>query len=160
MGLTAEIEPVSAPRLPGDWIGGIHRAARGLEESLANPEHLRQLADELTQVAESTGASMVTGASPLGNQLAGLVAGQPGSGLTLWAQNGAHGTLLVIEGVLASGAQLARTATRARVAGADRVVGVAVVAEPRGLAACRHELGDDVRALREIDFLPETLRSF
>jgi hypothetical protein len=160
MGLTAEIERVSAPRFAGDWIGAIHGAARDLEESLADPARLGQLADELTQVAASTGARMVTGASPLGNQLAGLVAGRPGSGLTLWAQNGAHGTLLVIEGVLASGAQLARTAARARAAGADRVVGAAVVAEPRGLAICREELGDDVRALRELDFVPDTLPGF
>jgi hypothetical protein len=93
---------------------------------------------------------MVTGASPLGHQLAGLVVGMTKSPLALWAQNGAHGTVLVIEGVLASGAQLSSAAKRARAAGATRVVGAAVIAEPNGLASCRKELGDEIRALGEL----------
>lgn len=67
-----------------------------------------------------------------------------------WAQNGAHGTVLVIEGVLASGAQLTSAAKRARAASATRVVGAAVIAEPNGLASCRKELGDEIHALREL----------
>ena len=81
---------------------------------------------------------------------AGLVVGMTKSPLALWAQNGAHGTVLVIEGVLASGAQLTSAAKRARAAGATRVVGAAVIAEPNGLANCRKELGDEIHALREL----------
>ncbi len=138
------------PGPDGDWIDVILRAARDLEGSLADPDQLRSVTVQLADVAAATGARMVTGASPLGHQLAGLVAGMATPALTLWAQNGAHGTMLVIEGVLASGAQLTNTARRARAAGADRVVGAAVIAEPSGLASCRLELGDEIRALREL----------
>lgn len=147
-------EPARQPRPDGDWIGVILRAGRDLEESLADPDRLREVTAQLADVAAVTGAGMITGASPLGNQLAGLVVGMAKPPLTLWAQNGAHGTVLVIEGVLASGAQLTSTARRARAAGADRVVGAAVVAESNGLASCRKELGDEVRALRELALAP------
>jgi hypothetical protein len=143
-------EPARQPRPDGDWIGVILKAGHDLEESLADPDRLRELTAQLADVAAASGAGMITGASPIGHQLAGLVAGLNGSSLALWAQNGAHGTVLVIEGVLASGAQLASTARRARAAGADRVVGAAVVAESNGLASCRRELGDEIRALREL----------
>jgi hypothetical protein len=143
-------DPAAQPGSDGGWIDVIRRAARDLEGSLADPDRLRDVTVQLADVAAATGARMVTGSSPLGHQLAGLVAGMADPALTLWAQNGAHGTMLVIEGVLASGAQLTNTAKRARAAGADRVVGAAVVAEPFGLASCRRELGDEVRALREL----------
>ncbi len=142
--------------LPGDtqprpeaWIETVQRAVRDLEDSLGRGGRLSEVAAQLAAVVAATGATMVTGSSPLGHQLAGAVAGCADSRVTLWAQNGAHGTVLVIEGVLASGAQLIQTAKRARGAGADRVVGAAVVAEPNGLATCRKELGDEISALTE-----------
>jgi hypothetical protein len=138
-------------RQPGDsWIEVIHRAGRELEDSLTDPDRLKEVTVQLAAVAADTGAAMITGASPLGHQLAGLVVGMTKSPPALWAQNGAHGTVLVIEGVLASGAQLTSTARRARAAGATRVVGAAVIAEPNGLARSRKELGDEIHALREL----------
>jgi hypothetical protein len=135
----------------GRWLDRIHQAGRDLEDTLTDPVRLRDVTGHLAAIAADTGAAMVTGASPLGHQLAGLVVGMTQAPLTLWAQNGAHGTVLVIEGVLASGAQLTSAARRARAAGATRVVGAAVMAEPSGLASCRRELGDEIRALQEID---------
>jgi hypothetical protein len=143
-------EPAGQPRPDGDWIEVILRAGRELEDSLTDPDRLREVTAQLAEVAAATGAGMITGASPLGHQLAGLVVGMAKSPLALWAQNGAHGTVLVVEGVLASGAQLTSAARRARAAGAARVVGAAVVAEPNGLAMCREELGDEIRALGEL----------
>jgi uracil phosphoribosyltransferase len=58
--------------------------------------------------------------------------------------------MLVVEGMLVSGAQMARAAARAKAAGAERVVGAAVLAEPTGLASCRREIGDEITALREL----------
>jgi hypothetical protein len=143
-------EPAGQPGVAGSWIEEIHRAGRDLEDSLTDPDRLKELTLQLAAVAADTGAAMITGASPLGHQLAGLVVGMTKSPLALWAQNGAHGTVLVIEGVLASGAQLTSAAKRARAAGATRVVGAAVIAEPNGLASCRKELGDEIHALREL----------
>jgi hypothetical protein len=142
--------PAGQPGAADSWIEEIHRAGRDLEDSLTDPRRLREVTVQLAAVAADTGAAMVTGASPLGHQLAGLVVGMTKSPLALWAQNGAHGTVLVIEGVLASGAQLSSAAKRARAAGATRVVGAAVIAEPNGLASCRKELGDEIRALGEL----------
>ncbi|MFI5259441.1 MAG: hypothetical protein ACHQ01_07535 [Candidatus Limnocylindrales bacterium] len=143
-------EPAGQRRPDDSWIEAIRRAGRELEDSLTDPARLKDLTVQLAAVAADTGAAMITGASPLGHQLAGLVVGMTKSPVALWAQNGAHGTVLVIEGVLASGAQLTSTARRARAAGAVRVVGAAVIAEPNGLASCRKELGDEIRALREL----------
>lgn len=143
-------EPAGQPRPDGSWIEVIHRAGRELEDSLTDPNRLQEVTGQLAAVAADTGAAMITGASPLGHQLAGLVVGMTKAPLALWAQNGAHGTVLVIEGVLASGAQLTSAAKRARAAGATRVVGAAVIAEPSGLASCRKELGDEIHALREL----------
>jgi hypothetical protein len=136
------------------WVMAVGRTGRDLEEELADPASLRAITAALAEVAIDTGATMVTGASPLGNQLAGALAAGDHPSLQLWARNGAHGTVLVIEGVLASGVQMATTAKRARLAGAQRVVGAAVLAEARGLEMCRNEMADEVRALRELALAP------
>jgi hypothetical protein len=136
--------------VPGGWTAAVIEAGHALETALANPKELQEVADQLGELATACGAVMITGASAQGHQLAGLVAARASRPLTLWAQNGAHGTVLVVEGVLVSGAQMARAAARAKAAGAERVVGVAVLAEPSGLASCRREIGDEINALREL----------
>jgi hypothetical protein len=135
---------------PASWPVEVQRANHALEEELTDRARLEAIGAALADVARETGATMVTGASPLGHQLAGYVASHNDAGVVLWAQNGARGTVLVIEGVLVSGAQMISTARRAGAAGADRVVGAAVVAAGDGLALCRSEIGRDVHALREL----------
>lgn len=132
------------------WPEEVQRANHALEEELTDRRRLEAIGAALAEVARGTGATMVTGASPLGHQLAGYLASREDAGVALWAQNGARGTVLVIEGVLVSGAQMLGTARRARAAGADHVVGAAVVGESDGLAICRSEIGPDVHALREL----------
>lgn len=139
---------------PEHWVTAIVRVGRNLEEELVDPAALRAITAALAEIAIEMNAQMVTGASALGNQLAGALAAGDRPSLQLWAQNGAHGTVLVIEGVLASGVQMARTAKRARAAGAERVVGAAVLAEASGLEMCRGEMADEVRALREMVLAP------
>jgi adenine/guanine phosphoribosyltransferase-like PRPP-binding protein len=139
---------------PEHWVTAVTRVGRDLEEELADPAALRAITEALAEVAIETNAQMVTGASALGNQLAGVLAAGDHPSLQLWARNGAHGTVLVIEGVLASGVQMARTARRAREAGAERVVGAAVLAESSGLEMCRGDMADEVRALRELVLAP------
>jgi len=135
---------------PAPWPVEVQRANHALEEELTDRGRLEAIGAALAKVARETGATMVTGASPLGHQLAGYLASRDDAGVALWAQNGARGTVLVIEGVLVSGAQMLGTARRARAAGADRVVGAAVVGESDGLAMCRSEIGPEVHALREL----------
>ena len=67
--------PAGQPGAAGSWIEEIHRAGRDLEDSLTDPRRLREVTVQLAAVAADTGAAMVTGASPLGHQLAGLVVG-------------------------------------------------------------------------------------
>lgn len=138
---------------PATWVRSALAAAHDLEEDLADPAQLAEITRQLAEIADAAGAVMVTGASALGHQLAGLVAATAQPPVSLWAQNGARGTVLVLEGVLVSGTQIAMTARRARAAGADRVIGAAVIAEPTGLEMCRRELRDDVRALRTLAVL-------
>jgi len=132
-----------------DWLPRALTRARGLETSLAQSNRLNELAIAIERVADDLNCQMVTGASRIGDQLAGAVAARSGGRLTLWADNGAHGTVLVIEGYLYSGAQTLRVADRARRAGSERVVGVAVFAEAPGLTQCQAELGDAVVVLED-----------
>lgn len=133
------------------WVEQVTSAAHSVEESLSDRQSLDELARTLADIADSFGAEMVTGASSLGHQLAGVVASHSTRPLTLWANNGAHGTVLVIESVLASGVQLMSAARRAQAAGASRVVGAAVFGEPMGIERCRAELADDVVVVRPLE---------
>jgi uracil phosphoribosyltransferase len=133
-----------------EWMRTAIGAAHSLEDDLSDPAQVAAITKALVRVATENGAVMVTGASALGHQLAGLVAASARPHLALWAQNGARGTVMVVEGVLVSGAQMANAARRARAAGAERIVGAAVIAEPAGLASCRRETGDLIVALRDL----------
>jgi hypothetical protein len=135
---------------PDGWEAEIASAARALEDALGTQEDRDLIVGKLAGVAQDLECQMVTGASRVGDQLAGLLVGQAGDTLKLWAKNGAEGTVLVIDGVLATGAQIALTAGRAKRHGATRVVGAAIMADPIGLAVCRAELGDEVIALGPI----------
>lgn len=132
---------------PEGWLTAALGQARALESSLTNADRLDAVAGAIAQIANRLDCQMVTGASRVGDQLAGVVVARSDGRLTLWADNGAHGTMLVIEGYLYSGAQTTRMADRARRAGSDRVVGVAVLAEEAGLSRCRADLGDEVVVL-------------
>lgn len=132
---------------PEGWLAAALGQARALEAGLAQVDRLDAVAAAIGQIAERFDCQMVTGASRVGDQLAGVVAARSAGRLSLWADNGAHGTMLVIEGYLYSGAQTTRMAERARRAGSDRVVGVAIFAEEAGLSQCRSELRDEVVVL-------------
>jgi hypothetical protein len=92
----------------------------------------------------------VTGASRLGDQLAGVVVAQSSGKLSLWAENGAEGTVLILEGLLATGTQLVMTAERAREAGATGLVAAAVLADPSVLESAEQELGGALIALYSV----------
>ncbi len=138
-----------APRAD-DWFGAVVRAGAQLEQRLSSPDRLDEIAVRLAAVAMQLDCRMVTGASHVGDQLAGVLAARSGGRLALWAQNGTPGTVLIVDGILASGVQIASAARRARQSGAQRVVGAAVLADPAGLAMCRDDLGDEVVALEEM----------
>ena len=133
------------------WTMAVRRANHDLERALTDRGRLEAIAASLAVIVRTTGATMVTGASPLGHQLAGVIASRTDVSVALWAQNGASGTILVVEGVLVSGAQMIAAARRAQAAGASVVVGAAVLAQATGLAACR-ALGQEVEAIEEVRF--------
>lgn len=134
----------------GGWVSAVLRTASQLEADLGGGNKLEEITTRLSEAAHQLNAEMVTGASRLGDQLAGAVAGRSAGSLSLWAQNGAHGTVLVVEGLLATGAQVNRAMQRAREAGADRVAAVAVLADTSALAASRSNSGAEIIALDEI----------
>lgn len=136
---------------PTEWLTSIAMAGQDVESGMGEPERLGVLTGWIAGVADLHQCQMVTGASRLGDQLAGVVAAASKGRLKLWAENGAIGTLLVIDGVLASGTQVSRRAAQARRHGAHRVVGAVLVADPVGLDLCRRGLGDEVAAMRLLD---------
>lgn len=116
----------------------------------ANPAVLTEIRDRLLEAAINANCSTVSGASRLGDQLAGAVSAASGGRLGLWAHNGASGSVMIIEGVLATGTQLVGMGHLAREAGADRVVPAAVFADPSAEHFVRAELGSDVVVLEHV----------
>jgi hypothetical protein len=146
-----DVASVSDAPGPGGWLTSVAVAGREVEARMGDPERLDALTGWIAGVADLHKCGMVTGASRLGDQLAGVVAGASEGRLKLWAENGATGTLLVIDGVLASGTQVSRRAEQARRHGAHRVVGAVLVADPAGLDVCRRGMGDEVAAMSLLD---------
>ena len=124
------------------WAPAVLGATRELEQEIAAGEALRLVAASVLNVAEDGGYEQVTGASRMGDQVAGAAVALSSKALRLWLGGPMNGPVLIVDGVLATGTQMAAMAQEARLAGASRVGGVAVVATRNGLRFARDEVGD------------------
>lgn len=149
------INDVPHAAYPTDWAEQTLQLAHRLEADLGSDERFEGILGELQIQANRLGCEMVTGASGLGHQLAGALAHRSAGTLRLWVANGAAGTMLIVDGVLATGVQLGNRASAAKRSGATRVVGAVAIATDEGLEAARQMLGDEVIALRTASLLAE-----
>lgn len=130
------------------WPDRVLAVAQSLRDELASGDALQDVAARVLSHAEAHGLSAVTGASRIGDQLAGAAVALSGGRLHLATP--ADRGVLVVDGLLATGLQLQRAVARLRSVGAERVLGIAVMAESEALEACRASTGTDVVALEMI----------
>lgn len=120
-----------------------------LERELDHPAALDDVAREVNEIAHRFECGAVAGASALGARIAEASVAVSMNGLRVFDAHDPAETVLVIEGVLASGVQVARMAESARRAGAKHTPAVAVLADPHALKWYRGSSVDKVIALRE-----------
>lgn len=135
------------------WESRVIARVTQLEVDLSAGPALHDTAVVLGELARRAGVPSITGASQLGHQLAGAVAVLSDGALTLWSAGRRQDSVLVIEGLLATGAQAMRAAAAAKEAGATRVVIAAVLGERHAMAAMTPEFGDDLTALETVEIL-------
>jgi hypothetical protein len=101
-------------------------AGEALERALADPAVLTETSLRLIGVANDLGCKRVFGASAVGQRLAGAAVALASNGLKDQSAGVQGQAVLVIDGLLVTGTQLASAARRARLAGADMVCAAAV----------------------------------
>jgi orotate phosphoribosyltransferase len=118
-------EAKSGPDTP-EWP--VIAAALGdrLDDVLAEPDVLRQVVEALVDVATAHDAHAVLGASMAGALIAGAAVANAQNGLRAFGKRTPAERVVVIDGLLATGVNLARAVEAAREQGAQIVVAVAV----------------------------------
>lgn len=137
-------------RSPEDWPLAIAGLSERLERELDEPAVLDQIAREVTDIADRLHCDAIAGASPLGARIARASVAMSTNGLRVFDERVPGATVLVVDGVLASGVQTVRMARSARNLGARQTPAVAVLADPRALERCRNASPDGIIALREL----------
>ena len=133
---------------PQDWPAPAVSVARQLDDHLADPVRLKAVVMDLIGIATRFRCDSVTGASPVGERLAGAMVAS-GQRLRLFSPARPGRCVLVVDGLLATGTQLSGAMRRAQDAGARRTPAVALMAEHDALASLRNSAGQEVVALRE-----------
>jgi hypothetical protein len=120
-------EAMAGPRTP-EWP--VLAAALGdhLDDALAEPEFLREVVTRFMEVAVAHDAQFVLSASSTGRLIVGAAMANAGNGLRALVNGTNAERVVVIDGVLATGVNLARAVEIARRSGATTVVAVAVTA--------------------------------
>lgn len=112
-----------------EWPLGAVAVGDSLETALSMPDALLVIARAIAAEAESRGYDELVGASRVGDRLAGAAVATSHGRLSLRtrATNGDR-KVLVVDGVLATGAQIARMARELRGSGASRIGAIVVLA--------------------------------
>jgi len=133
---------------PDDWPSRVIAMARDLDVHLSEPDGLRAVVGELVSIAKRLECDSVAGASPIGERLAGAVAASD-HGLRLFARGQSARSVLVLDGMLATGVQLTRAMHLAREGGALHTPAATLMADRDSLRALRARSHEEVFALRE-----------
>jgi hypothetical protein len=117
-----------------------------LEEALADPAVLIQVSQEFIRIAETLRCDRIMGASQVGERLAGAVVAVANNGLRMYQPRQPAEHVLVIDGVAATGAQLAAACHQAATQGVPRVSAAAVLV----LGTSRRYLAEHVAVVESI----------
>jgi hypothetical protein len=134
---------------PEDWPFLVSDLARHLEAELGQPDVLVEVADKLAAIAQDHGCQAVAGASRIGGQLAGALVARGVNGIRLFSAADPVDTVLVVDGLLATGTQIARAVRVAKDAGAKQTVAAVVLGNHEAIDICRDEIQGDVVVLEE-----------
>jgi len=121
----AQVRAAAAPPAD-DQLFMAAEAGESLERALADPAVLTETSLRFVEVANDLGCKRVFGASALGQRLAGAVIALAANGLKDQTAGVDGEAVLVIDGLLVTGAQLASAARRARLSGASTVCAAVV----------------------------------
>lgn len=111
-----------------DWPLRAMEVGEHLASVLASGEALRDVSLSLVRLAEETNCAVVTGASEVGHRIAVVAVALADNGLKLFSVSSPSERVMVIEGALATGAQLIRTVRKLRAAGVNDVFVATVLA--------------------------------
>jgi uracil phosphoribosyltransferase len=128
-----------------DWADRVGELAERLRAELSGSDSLQEAAIRVADEAAKRKVHALTGASRLGDQLAGAVVAFSKGALHLATP--ADEDVLVLDGLLATGTQIEQAIRRLRRIGAQQVTGLALLAEREALESCRAATGSEVIAL-------------
>lgn len=134
-----------------EWPFAAAKFADALEAELSNHQTLMMIADRLCHLAHELDVEALVGASAVGDRLAGAVVAAGNGSLRLWSDqvDATPARLMIISGVINTGAELARSFEHARGVGVVSAVGAAVIGNRSAIDAWRHR-GLQLIALEEI----------
>jgi phosphoribosylpyrophosphate synthetase len=118
-----------------------------LDEALAEPDVLREVVTRLLAVVAQHDASFVMSASAAGRLIVGAVVANAGTGVRALVNGAQAESVVVVDGVIATGVNLSRAVEVARGSGAQTVVAVAVT-------SARHELPEIPGASEVVVLVP------
>jgi predicted phosphoribosyltransferase len=130
------------------WPDRVMALAQALRTELSGSGVLQDVAQRVLDFAQGERVVAVTGASRVGDQLAGAAVAISSGRLHLATPTDV--AVLVVDGLLATGTQIEQAVSRLRTIGTERVVGVVVLAESEALEACRAATGANVIALETV----------
>lgn len=134
---------------PQDWPFRVADLGRELEAELGDPDVLLEIVHKFLTVAQDQGCHSVAGASRVGGQIAGAIVARATTGLRLFTTTNPADSVLVVDGMLATGTHIARAVRAAKDGGAKRVVAAAVLGSHEALEFRRDDLGEDLVVLEE-----------
>ena len=111
-----------------EWPFAAVAVGDSLERALSTPDVLVEMAHAIAEEAEARGYSRLIGASRVGDQLAGAAVASSHAGLSLKAAADVDERVMVVDGVLVTGAQIAKVARELRASGTSTIGAVVVLA--------------------------------
>jgi len=111
----------------GDRLIAATTVGELLEEGLSAPGALREASTQVAETAQRYGYRALLGASPVGDRLAAAAVALAADGLFLY-RGPDDGPVLIVDGVLVTGVQLAAAARRVREDGVSRAGGAVLLA--------------------------------
>ncbi len=127
-GMDAALDQIRAVRISNadDRLFLAAEAGESLERVLADPVELTKTSLKLVEVAHGFGCSRLYGASPLGQRLAGAAIALSRNGLKDHTAGIKGQGVLIVDGILVTGTQVASAARQARRKGAALVCAAVV----------------------------------
>jgi len=115
---------------PAEWALRAAAVGERLERLCAAGDVLARASAEIVKIAKREQCAALLGASALGERLAGAAVASAQDGLRIWDAQSNHYSVLVVDGLMVSGSQVAQAVSFARSHGARRTVAAVLMSAP------------------------------